>query len=128
VAKTVVLPQGTYPVGTRVIGPFTVVTGATEYSFSFDKTNWQDPAVTVDVMFDLSLDGGATWNNPHPAVDPFPCGFTAEGGGLDKHGVSYADVTFSVLIPQPQNTQRRLRANVIIAGGPLTTSGSVTIN
>lgn len=128
-ATTTVLPQGTYQPQTRLLGPVTVPQGATELTFTFDRTNWTDPAVTLAITIDLSLDGGATWNNPPEQAAPLPFGFTSEGGGgLDKHGNPRTETTGTTSIPQPTNTQRRLRATVTIAGGPLTTNGSVTIS
>lgn len=127
--KTTVLPQATYHVGTRTTPNLTVAQGLTAVLIEFDKTlGWTDPAVTLDVTLDLSLDGGATWNTPAADVVPFPVGFTAEGGGLDKFGNPYTSATLSTSLPQDQLTNRRLRAVVTVAGGDLTTSAAITVS
>jgi hypothetical protein len=127
--KSTVLPQATYHPGTRTTPNLSVAQGMTGVTIEFDKTlGWTDPAVTLDVTLDLSLDGGATWNTPAADVVPFPVGFTAEGGGNDKNGVPYTSATLSTSLPHPELTNRRLRATITIAGGDLTTSAAITVS
>lgn len=125
--STVVLPQGTYPAGTRTLGPVAVPNGTTAFVLSLDRTNWTNVNVKVALTFDLSLDGGTTWN-PHPDADPFPVGLTAEGGtARDKNGNVVNTTTLSAPVPDVTNTNRRVRATLVITGGSLTTSGTLTL-
>ena len=126
-SSTTVLPHGTYAVGTQLLGPAAVATGLTQASLALDRGEWLAGG-TLALTIDLSLDGGVTWNSPHPDVDPYPVGLTAEGGvALDKHGVAYTQTILTVPLPQPASTTRRIRATVTIAGGPLTTTGTLTL-
>lgn len=123
-----ILAPGTYPANEYHLGPAAVPVGISNLSFTFDKTNWTDPAITLDIIVDISFDGGVTWN-PQPDSVPFPYGFTAEGGGTDKFGNPLTAVTGAPsFVPQPQNAQRRVRATVIVAGGAIQTSCSLTVS
>jgi len=124
----VVVPTQTFAAGTYAFGPFNVQQGLTKVQVVFDKSAWTDPAVTLDMHVDISFDNGQTWNSPHPDVDPFPVGFTAEGGGLDKFGNPYLAATLATSLPGPTVNQRRLRVNAVIAGGSLTTSVSINLS
>ena len=76
---------------------------------------------------DLSTDDGVTWNNPPATAAPYPLGLSAEGGvALDKNGNVYTQTTLSAPIPNAVSTTRRIRANVTIVGGSLTTAGTLT--
>lgn len=124
-ATVTVLPQGTYPPGTRTLGPAAVPKNLSSFTLAFDRTNWAD-GVTLDLTVDLSLDGGVTWN-PHPDVDPFPVGLSAVGGvQLDKNGNPYTTTAVSAAIPQPGSTTRSVRATITIGGGSLTTTATLT--
>jgi hypothetical protein len=122
-----ILPAATYPPGTRSFGPATVPQNLSHYLLTFDKTSWTDPSITMEVTLDLSLDGGVTWNTPATDVVPFPVGFTAEGGGTDKFGNPYTEVTRDGGIPQPGTTDRRVRGSMTIAGGSITTSATLNV-
>jgi hypothetical protein len=125
-AAIVVLPQGTYPAGSRVLGPAAVPTGITGFTLALDRAAWV-AGVTLAMTVDLSLDSGVTWNTPPETVAPYPVGLTAEGGvALDKNGAAYTQTTLSTAIPQSASTTRQLRATVVITGGSLTTKGTLT--
>lgn len=127
VFKTTVIPTATYPPDTYPFGPLNVQNGAFSFVIVFDKTAWTDPAVTLAVTMEISLDNGQTWN-PHPDGDPFPVSYTDAGGGTDKFGNPLLVSTLSSSLPAPQNNQRRLRGTAIVAGGSLTTSAEIQVN
>lgn len=124
---TQTIPQATYQVGTRNLGPFNVPNGATNVTLTFDRSQWTDPAVKLTARFELSLDNGATWS-PNPAGQPtwpwgsFPVTITSEGGVIGVPSTQQ-----SIALPDPTNTQRKVRAVVTVAGGPLTTTITVDV-
>jgi hypothetical protein len=121
VTTTQVLPFGTYPPNTYSLGPANVPDGATAFAFSFTKgAGWQDPAIKLDIMMDISIDAGASWETFY--------GFTAEGGGLDKFGNPYTEATGGTSIPHPEIPNRKIRATLKVLGGPLQTSCSLTVS
>lgn len=126
-SSTVVLPAGTYPVGTRVLGPANVPVGTSEIELSLDGAAMTDPALHVAITLDLSLDSGVTWNNPHPQADPFPVGMTLDGGAKNRQGGALARYTIGTFLPDSTNPNRRVRATVVISGTPLTTSGTLSL-
>lgn len=126
-ASTVILPQATYPIGTRTVGPANVPQNATKVEMALDGAAMTDPALHVSMTLDLSLDNGATWNLPHPQVDPFPIGMTLDGGALNRQGLPLATYTLGTQLPDPTNANRKIRMTVTISGTPLTTQGTVTI-
>ena len=123
----IVLPHGTYPEGTRVLGPANVAQGLTGFTLSLDRDEWL-AGVSLALTVDLSLDNGATWNNPHPQVDPYPVSLTAVGGvALDKFGAAYPTTMIEVPLPQPSSTTRKIRATMVVVGGSLTATGNLTL-
>lgn len=126
-ASSVVLAPGTYAIGTRTLGPANVPLGVTAIELALDGAAMTDPALHVAITLDLSLDGGATWNDPHPAVDPFPVGMTLDGGAKNRQGDPLAAYTIGTSLPDPTNPNRRVRATVVISGTPLTTSGTLSL-
>lgn len=124
---TVVLPQGTYAIGTRVLGPANVPLGATEIALSLDGGAMTNPALHVAITLDLSLDGGVTWNNPHPQADPFPVGMTLDGGAKNRQGLPLGTYFIGTTLPDASNPNRRIRATVVISGQALTTAGTLSL-
>ena len=125
-ASSIVLPHGTYAAGTRVVGPATVPSGVSGFSLALDRGEWL-AGVTIQMTVDLSIDSGATWNNPPESVVPYPLGLSAEGGAaLDKNGVLYPQTILAAPIPNSGSSTRRIRANLTITGGSLTTTGTLT--
>lgn len=124
----VVLTHGTYGVGSIMTEPVAVPTGAMEVNFRLDRAQYLNPAVTADIFADLSLDGGLTWasTNPGPATGSFPIGAGTVGGVVsDKRGLFVRFSSLGTSMPQPTNPDRRIRIIVAIAGGPLTTMGTL---
>lgn len=126
-ADTVVLPQGTYPIGTRVLGPANIPLGVSSISLALDGTSMTNPALHVAITLDLSLDGGVTWNDPHPQVDPFPVGMTLDGGAKNRQGQALGTYYIGTILPDASNPNRRIRATVVISGQALTTTGTLTL-
>lgn len=118
---TVVMPLKTYQAGTANLGPATIPLGVTYFRLALSRAFWTDPAVTISAQIWISWDGGDTWQ--------FFGGWTDNGG--DHYGDGGVLMTESYLavapIPEPENTQRRIKAMVTIAGGPLRTQGVLTL-
>lgn len=125
-ATVTVFPHGTMTVGSHQIGPISVPQSVSAFTLALARAEWV-AGVTLSMNVDLSLDGGATWNEPAESVVPFPLGLTAEGGvALDKNGIPYVATTLSAQVPNPGSATRQVRATVVVAGGPLVTIGTLT--
>jgi hypothetical protein len=94
----------TIPVGTTNFGPLSVNVADKYSDFSFDRTLWTDPAVTLAANIEQSFDSGKTWG--------FFCGFHAQGG------VTETPTTRIVCSISPGATH--VRGNVVVTGGTIT--------
>lgn len=113
--------------GSRVIGPVNIPTGLTSVKIEIDRDNWTDPAIKLTLKIDISLDNGATWNNPPADCVPFPVGLEAEGGVvLDKNGQLVHTSVVAGPLPQPSNPDRKARANITVTGGSIPTTVTIT--
>lgn len=122
--NAVILPRARYRTGPHWLRPIRLGVGVSAFTFVMDKTRWDSPARTAAVLFDLSFDDGRTWQES----DPFPCGFTAEGGGVDVFGHRRVSVAFSPWsVPQPLNGRRVLRGRMRVAGGAIETEGTLLL-
>lgn len=128
-ASTIVLPQGTYPIGTRTLGPANVPQGVSSVELQLDGTQMTDPALHLTVGLDLSLDGGATWasTNPGVATDPFPVAMETQGGSKTRTGAPVPIYNLGTNIPSPSSSTRQIKATVTITGTPLTTKGTLVL-
>ena len=128
-ASQIVLPQGTYPIGTRTLGPATVPVGVSHVQLDLDGAAMLDPALHLTIQLDLSLDGGTTWASasPGPATNPLPVTLTTEGGMTTRVGEPLPSYPLACHLPDPSNANRRVKAVVTIAGTPLTTQGTLTL-
>lgn len=112
----VILPLATLVPGVHSFGPFSISQDISSAALSFDRTAWTDLALRVDVLIDISLDGGLTWasETPNRATDPFPIACTLVGGPLfDKNGLPLTSgVLGSGELPQPGNANRSIRGTV----------------
>lgn len=99
-AQTFTIPQGT-----TVWGPWQVQIANKYASFSFDRTLWTNPAITLVATADYSTDKGSTWN-------PIPgCKITSQGGGTPP------TTFFNCMFPQGTTD---IRATTIVSGGSIT--------
>jgi hypothetical protein len=129
-ASTVVLPQGTYPIGTRMLGPASIPQSVSAFKLALDGMAMTDPALRVRLDIDLSLDNGATWASaqPGPTFNPYPLFMTLSGGATNRAGQPLAEYFLSNdQIPSPASMARQVKATVTIAGAPLTTKGTLTL-
>jgi|SRR6185436_6960143 len=126
-----VLAAGTYPAGSRTLGPVTLPVGLTACALVLDGTTMTDPALRLTVTLDLSLDGGVTWASDvrSHATDPFPVTATMSGGMIDgRTGLQRTTYYLSVgTIPDPTNPNRQARILLTNTVRALTTSGTLTV-
>ena len=121
--RDTVLPLNDYPNGTHV-GTFNIGDTVTGWWFEIarcttaDPTIWPNASTTISVQMELSRDNGQTWEGAG--------WFNAEGGILvQRDGSDTPAVRFSSTL-RP-GTQRRLRATITIAGGPLRSFGTLEV-
>ena len=117
---TAILPMGPYPAGTYTIPATSVPLNIGTVKLSADRTLWIDAASIVVASMEWSLDGGTIWS---------PGGsWTSHGGTilmLDGITVSLeSNATFTM--PQPTNTNRKVRGSVVVSGATATASVSLT--
>jgi hypothetical protein len=105
---TIVIPSASYPSGTKTAAEVAVPTGLSFAALSLSRNAWPD--IGSDVLkFDceISFDNGFNWT--------FFCRFTAAGGDVitNRDGVTVATASaIAFKIPQPENSQRRIRFTV----------------
>jgi len=112
-ADVIVLNRTLLQPGTQLLGPRSIPVGIKAIGIVIDKTNWQDPNVTLTCLIELSYDNGATWSRA-------PADFVNEPGGGSE-----VSVVFDV--DQPTSPDREIRATLTIAGGVCDISASVRL-
>lgn len=115
--RATVLPAQVYARGRTAFPSIVAVpAGMTRATLSCDLSKVIDPAASILVTLDLSLDGGATWYSDTHAFGGYSqwrC-----HGGL-THPTTHAPVpvsTYSCALPEPGNPNRRLRGSIVIDG------------
>lgn len=128
-ATSIVIPQGTYPIGTFNFGPAPIPSSVSRAEIDLDGTNMTDPALHITLQLDLSVDGGVTWStvSPGPSMVPFPITATMVGGALNRTGQPLSIYSLSANVPGVGSTARQVRGSVVISGAPLTTQGTLII-
>jgi cyclophilin family peptidyl-prolyl cis-trans isomerase len=103
---TTLLPTGNYKAGTFTSPVYDLQVNQSQVSVAADRNNWPDTGSdVVSVVVSLSFDNWTT--------QQVLAGFTAPGGNLtDPWGGSGAQSWFSVEIPQPENPNRQVKADV----------------
>lgn len=122
---TTVLPLADYPNGTQSFGPVAVADGVTVINLSLTRhttatpTIWPNASTTLNLSSEISTDGGTTWRSF--------AGFGSNGGtAFNDDGTESA--ASSITLSLPAATNRQIRGTVTIAGGPLRSSGIITVS
>ena|SRR3990167_7604324 len=86
---------------------------------SATPSHWPNAITTLNLMIEVSFDGGATWQDF--------LGFGAEGGIFTKRdGTQAADSSATAVLPQ--GTGRKLRFRMDVANGPLVSQVDLEAN
>lgn len=121
-----VLPLANYANGVHgPLGPVDIADNVTSVDFSIQRcttatpTIWPNASTTLDVLPEVSLDGGSTWIEAGR--------FTSAGGIVhDKTGGETQFTRGGGGLPA--GTGRKYRVTATIAGGPLRSTATVEIN
>lgn len=127
-ASVQVLPLNNYANGERVLGPIEVADDVTTIDFNIQRctsatpTVWPNASTTLDIIPEVSTDGGNTWSE---------AGKSTNVGGIQqaKGGGELAFARSGGSLPPAVNgIARQYKVTTIIAGGPLRTSATVEVN
>ena len=112
------LPTQSYPTGVTNIPPQNVPVGAIMLAAIIDISQMTDPATSFSAPFEVSNDGGATWDGW--------ASFTRFGQPvpLDRNGNPSNTVTLQGPLPQVATSQTRIRGSVTV-NGPITIGGTI---
>lgn len=122
-----VLPLGTYPAGTRVLGPIDIADDVTSILFSIlcntvaNPGIWPNVTTVLDMKHEVSQDGGATWIESGRSVTP-------GGPHLNKTGGELQSVASGGNLPPPVNgITRKWKLTAVSTGPDLVTSASAVV-
>lgn len=112
------LPFQSYASGVQNIPPQSVPVGATILAAIIDISQMTNPATSFSAPFEVSNDGGATWDGW--------ASFTRFGQSvpLDRNGQPTNTVTLQGPLPQVATSQTRIRGTVTV-NGPITIGGTI---
>jgi hypothetical protein len=125
-ARTLDLPLGNYPNGTRSTAWRSIPDAATYAGVELARCTSANPAIwpnastMVDLTIDISMDGG---NTVALSATTGQC----PGGIVPGKGGGDAPITRIALQPLPVGTNRMVRITATVSGGPIRTSGTVEI-
>jgi hypothetical protein len=125
-AQTFNIPLATYPVGTTAIPETAIKQGITQFSVTIDRSQWTNPAATINAQLDLSADNGKTWTARNAAGQGW-CGFTAHGTTFNPARPSSGVVCYCTAASgcNGNGSQNHIKGTVVISGAPITFSGTV---
>lgn len=125
-SRSIDLPLGNYPNGTRSTSWRAISDAITKASVEIarcttaDPTIWPNASTEVDLTIDFSMDGGAT------IALSATSGACPGGIAIGLHGVE-APATRIGLSPLPVGSGRAIRITATVRGGPIRTSGTVEL-
>lgn len=120
---TLTIPIATkiYKVGTTTIPAQTVPVGSTLLTVTLTTANWTNPASSLLVEMELSLDGGVTWMGG--GAGDAQC--EADGTFRDRDGTILPTTVMSW--SWPANTTH-IRGTFTVSGASINTGGTVEIS
>jgi hypothetical protein len=122
-AQTITIKNATYPPGTTTIADTVINQGFRMVRLTLDRTNWTNPAATVNAAFDFSSDGGKTWQSNW-------CSVTAAGGPFKPSNPSMIRTCYchaATASCDGAKTANHIRGTITISGASITTGGSVVM-
>ena len=123
--STLTIPSVNLPIGSRSFGSATVATAESMISMTIDRTltnglNALPATTTIKIQFQMSFDGGATWNDL--ALASFVGGIYSN----PLQGQRNTDI-FMCSIWNPGTPGRSARATVTVAGNTVRVAGTLTV-
>ncbi len=124
VMRVVQVPERTYRVGARGLGPFMLPDGVTRLTARVARctdatpTVWPDPDSMLSIELEASFDGGKTW---------VPGGAFSALGGIHVRYDGTQAAESSATWEYPQVPGRMLRGQVVVTGASARTTVTVEI-
>lgn len=112
--ETVLLPTGTYAVGTYVMDPVDVPASYVVGTLKVDRAEWLDDTVLIELIIEEKQTAESDWHVLGSA--------TSKGGLYYRRGVLVPQTTYSVPLPAPELSTRQMRGTLVISGGSLTST------
>jgi hypothetical protein len=119
---TQVLQTRNYNPGTFTSPALDMQVGQSKVTMAADRNSWPDTGSDViKVLFEVSLDGGTNWQ--------LLGAFIAAGGTVINPWTQQPQTqsTFTVDVPQPDNTTRQIRASATVFSR-INTAVSITVS
>jgi len=125
-ASIQVLPLANYSNGVRVSSAIDIADDVTSVDFSIQRcttatpTIWPNASTVLDILPEVSLDGGTTWIEAGRSTAP---------GGIITSVKAGGEVPFMIGGGSlPAGTNRKYRVTTTITGGPLRSTATVEVN
>ena len=109
-------------VGTRSVGPISVPVGLTAASISLSRDNFLNPACTISVAIELSLDGGANWV---PLASCFDRGSSAQL--WNRTHTALLPISLTIGLDDKTNAARQIRGTITVTGVAFVSTGTLDL-
>jgi len=112
-----ILPTFAYGIGPNPVPQVAVPKGSTEFRVTIDVSQMTNPLTSYQASFDISFDGGASWQ--------FLVDSTRAGGvQLDANGFPITTARSAAALAQPDNPNRLIRGSLTVSGGLILIGGN----
>jgi len=123
---TTPIPLVTLPLGTTRVGPANVSATDSQVIVYIDRTvlgglNSLTEAATLHIVYEMSFDGGTTWQFTGDA-------WFAGGIRIDPDAGQLNTDYFEVGLDRPGTSGRQVRASLTVAGVPIAVAGSMVVS
>lgn len=120
------IPSVLLAIGPRSFGPISIAANESRIDMTLDRTlssglNARPDTTTIKVQFQVSFDGGTTWNDLTSAF------FVGGIYSNSLNGQKNTDI-FNCTIWNPGTAGRTARADVTVAGSSVRVAGSLTVS